>query len=269
MKNNKINFEEIKYLVPDYITGNLDANEKLIVENAIKESEEVNAFYKETKATFEFARSVKFKEPSQQYWNNLLPRIHQRMESEKERKAARNPLSILWKILVPVAAVIIIFIIYQLATSPEKQIVKNNTFIEEKKEIKDNNTEKQQNENQNQKQSIDKQTDKKKDNIEQENPDNSKQNNSPHKTTKRTAKTDYESVNYGNLANNNNPGDNMIKENVMNDDKDEFASAEIDESSITVSGQNAGFDEEVERDLNKLDDNEQNSLLEQLSGSNL
>src|SRR5205807_5724471 len=132
--NNKTYIEEIKYLVPDYITGKLDANEKLIVENAIRESEEVKSFYIEMKAALDFAASVKFDEPSQQYWNNLLPRIHQRMESEKDRKAARNPLSILWKIFVPVAAIIIIFIIYQLATSPEKQIVKNNTYIEEKKE---------------------------------------------------------------------------------------------------------------------------------------
>src|SRR5437667_1764759 len=125
------------------------------------------------KAALDFAGSIKFQEPSQQYWNNLLPRIHQRIESEKDRKAARNPLSILWKILVPVAAVIIIFIIYQLATSPENQIVKNNTYIEEKKEIQNNNTDTRQNTN--------KQIEKN-DNIKKENTDNISKPNSQHKT---------------------------------------------------------------------------------------
>jgi|GEM_PF-1242095 len=273
MDNNKINIETIKYLVPDYINGLLDSKDKQIVENAINKSDELKVFYKEMKMTFDFAGNVKYNEPSQQYWNNLLPRIHQRIEEKQEKKAARNPFALLWKILVPVAAIILIFIIYQLATSPGKQIVDKKTYMEEKKEVRNNNIDTQK---------TAQQTEEKKDNIIapknniDNNPDNSGNNviktNNNYKNTSRAAKTDFENVNNEqNIAdyNNNTNNDNVIKEALDTEDKEELASADIDESSITVTGQSAGYDEEIEKDLNKLNDNEQNNLLEQLSSSNL
>lgn len=269
MGNNNINIEAIKYLVPDYITGLLDSKDKQIVENAINDSDEIKAFYNEMKMTFDFAGNVKFKEPSQQYWNNLLPRIHQRIEEKQEKKAARNSFSLLWKILVPVAAIVLIFIIYSIATSPEKQIVKKNTYIEEKREVQGNTD--------SQKTQIQTQPEEKKDDVASQDNSENDDNNSVkpvnnQKTGKRTDRTDYENSNDRQNAadyDNNTGNDNSIKETFESEDKDELASADIDESAITITGQNAGFDEEIEKDLNKLDDNEQKSLLEQLSSSNL
>ena len=267
MGNNNINIEAIKYLVPDYITGLLDSKDKQIVENAINDSDEIKAFYNEMKMTFDFAGNVKFKEPSQQYWNNLLPRIHQRIEEKQEKKAARNPFSLLWKILVPVAAIVLIFIIYSIATSPEKQIVKKNTYIEEKREVKDNSD--------SQKTQIQTKPEGKKDDVaSQDNSGNDDNNSVPpvnsQKITRHTDKTEYENTNNGqNTAEYDNNTNNLIKETFEAEDKEELASADIDESSVTIAGQNAGFDEEIEKDLNKLDDNEQKNLLEQLSSSNL
>ncbi len=254
--NNKLNIEEIKYLIPDYITGHLNENEKHIVENAIRDSEEINNFYKEIKGTFDFAGNVKFEEPPRQYWNNLLPRIHQRIEAEKERKTARNPISILWKILVPVAAVILIFIVYQFVISPEKQIVNNNS-IYEKKEIRDNNTNK---------------VEKTEEHIEEKKDTKTIQNNIDKfnlNKTKRAPKSYNKDTKVEEKIANDKSNDNIIKETNDNNDNEDLASIEVDESSISVTGQAAGFDEEVESDLNKLDVNEQKNLLEQLSTSNM
>jgi hypothetical protein len=264
MNNNKLNIEEIKYLIPDYITGLIDSNNKLIVENALNQSPELKEFYNELKGTFDFVGNVKFQEPSQMYWNNLLPRIHQRIEEIAEKKTVRNPLAFLWKILVPVAAVVLIFIIYQVAFTPEKQLAKfGNSVTTEKKIIKDIVPEKKQEDNLNNTIAED-------NNNESDDIDNSDNNDNAPKQ-KRQPREDYYTPNASeetaeNMNNANN--DTEIKENIFVE-KEEIAAVEIEETAITNSTQGTGFDEEIEGQLKKLDDTEQNNLLEQLSNTNL
>ena len=51
--NNKLNIEEIKYYIPDYITGVINDNDKMIVETALKQSQELKEFYNELNHSLE------------------------------------------------------------------------------------------------------------------------------------------------------------------------------------------------------------------------
>lgn len=139
MKENKLNIEDIKFLVPDYITGSLDGNEMLLVKEAIDKYPEVKEFYNDMKSTFEFVENTKFEEPGLQYFSNLLPRIHQKIEDREEKKKIKSPAALLWKILVPIAAVIILFLVYMIAFNPGDNVNdRNKTMVKTdsvKKEI--------------------------------------------------------------------------------------------------------------------------------------
>ncbi len=142
--NSKINIEEIKFLIPDYITNSLEDKDKLTVESALSESAELREFYNEMKGTFEFVSAVKFEEPSPQYWNSLLPRIHEKLEAKAARKFSWDSITAIWKIIVPVAAVILIFVAYVLLRSPENQISKKQINNEQKENKDSNNSIKQE-----------------------------------------------------------------------------------------------------------------------------
>ena len=122
----KLNIEDIKLLIPDYITGSLSGEEFASVDNAIKNNPEIASLYSDMKSALEFVENVKFEEPVPQYWNNLLPKIHEKIEARNEKKLFKNPIPLIWKILVPVAAIILIAVIYRIATTPENQITKEN-----------------------------------------------------------------------------------------------------------------------------------------------
>jgi hypothetical protein len=123
---NKLNIEEIKLLIPDYITGSLNEEESALVDNAIKSNPEIESLYSDMKNAFDFVEKVKFDEPVPQYWNNLLPKIHEKIEERSEKKFFKNPIPLIWKILVPVTAILLFAVIYRIATTPEKQITKEN-----------------------------------------------------------------------------------------------------------------------------------------------
>ncbi len=117
----------------------------------------------------------------------------------------------------------------------------------------------------------------KENNIAQDNSDNETNENADNenntyvpKVTKKQSQEDYNNYNVTeesaqNVNNQNNP---EIKENLP-DEKEEIAAVEIEETAIINGSQPAGFDEETEKQLKKLDDNEQNNLLEELSNTNL
>src|SRR5258706_3939025 len=122
--NNKLNIGELKYLMPDYISGLLSDNDKLIIENALKSSAELREFYEDVKGTFEFVKNVKFEEPPALYFNTLLPKIHEKIEQRASRKFQWSNIGAMWKIIIPVAAVLLIFIFYMVLKSPEDQLTK-------------------------------------------------------------------------------------------------------------------------------------------------
>lgn len=259
--NNKLNIEEIQFLIPDYITGGLSETEKALVEKSLKESAALNEFYIEMKKTLNFVSSVKFAEPVPQYWNSLLPRIHDKIESREAKGFSWDKVAAIWKVLVPVAAIVLIAFVYFLVKPSNTQLTEekkiemitndtsgNNDSVKEEKQVeKKNETE----------------IVKEKDN-DIRSYETDKQNN----TIKRNTVKYFDEIVKDEVNNN---GNNVIKENIKEDIKDEqlVLDDDIEETSIFASGETTGLDEETVNELKKLDDSEQTKLLEELINSNL
>ncbi len=260
--DNKLNIEEIKYLIPDYITGSLNDKDKLLVENAIQESSELREMYEDMSGAFRFVSNAKFKEPPAQYWNTLLPKIHEKIEAKSSKKFSWGSASAIWKIIIPAAAVLLIFIVYQLLKSPEDQMTKKE---KEEKQIENiqkdsgNNTKQEIKEEKKQK------VETKENDVVKENPVNIK---TP-KLFKKNKIINEPKVSFDNVAQDNKASNNEnIKEN--NDrDNEEFASIDPDDISVFSGNPADGIDDETESELNKLNTNEKDQLIEDLMKSNL
>jgi hypothetical protein len=255
--NNKLNIEEIQLLIPDYITGGLSETEKAQVEKVLKESPELNEFYIEMKETLHFVSSVKFPEPAPQYWNTLLPRIHDKIERRQSEGFSWDKIAAFWKVLVPVAAIVLIALVYFLVKpsntqlTEEKKIEKitndtsgNNDRIKEEKQVEKKNESEIVKENDNE--------------LKSDGTD--RQNN----TVKRNTVNYFDEIVKDEVNNN---GNSQIKDNVK--DEQLVLDDDIDETSIFASGETTGLDEETVNELKKLDDSEQRKLLEELINSNL
>lgn len=254
--NNKLNIEELKFLIPDYITGQINDADKTVIEKALLESPELREFHNEMKGVFGFVDKVKFEEPSPQYWANMLPRIHERIEKQEAKSLSSGfswgKISAFWKVLVPVAAVILIAVIYFAIKPSETQMTKDDS---RKKEniIKDTNSDRQK---------INKQED-------------TNDKKSPENIVKEKPEQNIEKVIKKRKSPVNNEG-NFVKEETPEKPeeeqipvKEEFTAIEVDELSVFATGEGAGFDEEIENDLKNLNNNEQNLLLKELENSNL
>lgn len=260
--NSKLNTEEIKFMIPDYITGTLNDTERAQVDEALKNSSELQEFYSEMKGTFELVSSVKYTEPAPQYWNSLLPRIHDRIESREAKGFSWDNISAIWKVLVPIAAVILIAVIYYIAKPSETQLTdkKKTEEIKKNEQIK-NDTSKDENNSKNEKIEQNKVTEEKKnDNIVKE---QNLQNNKSYIIKKNSVKPDNAT------ANKEVKDDNKIIKEIPEVVKDEQLASDIEETSLFADGEASGFDEETESDLKKLNDNEQQLLLKELENTNL
>jgi multidrug efflux pump subunit AcrB len=252
--NNKLNIEELKYLVPDYITGQLSDADKASVEEALTEFVELREFHNELKGTFEFVNTVKFEEPSPQYFSNLLPRIHQRIEEQESRKFSWDKIASMWKVLVPVAAIVVIALVYYMVKQSDTQMTKD-----EQKKI----------ENINKDTNKDKQPDKKESEVKQ--PENNQDNIVKEKDVQKPDNTVKErkafKIENDNTAKDETPVNNDNNEQIPV--KEEMAAIEIEDTSVFSTGEGAGIDEELENDLKKLDNKELDLLLNELLKSNL
>ena len=255
--NNKLNIEEVQLLIPDYITGGLSETDRALVESAISESAELNEFYIEMKETLNFVSSVKFPEPAPQYWNTLLPRIHDKIESRQSQGFSWDKVAAYWKVLVPVAAILLIALVYLLVKPSNTQLTeekkiekitndtsKNKDSVKEEKQVEEKNET-----------NIVKEQD-----YERKSEKTDRQNND----TKRNTVKYYDEIVKDEVNNNSNDllkEDFKIEQLVLDDD--------IEETSIFASGESSGLDEETVNELRKLDDSEQTKLLEELINSNL
>jgi transposase-like protein len=264
--NNKLNIEELKYLIPDYITGALDENEKLLVDNALKESAELREFYNEAKNTLEFVSNVKFEEPPAQYWNNLLPRIHEKIDARAAKKFSWDNISAIWKIIVPVAAVILFFIIYQLVKSPENQITKKQEN-KEQKVITDSSSNVKNEVKEEKKEQVEKKDDNAANNIKG---NDSKVIKEP-KFGKRNSNLKHQNVPEDNLAqkNKDNNSEDLNNDRDNNIANEEFALIETEENSILPGHVLGAMDDETESELNNLNGNEKDQLIENLLKTDL
>lgn len=256
----KINIEEIRLMIPDYVTGSLGETEKKYVEEAIAENAELREFYMEMKEAFSFVDSVIPEEPSPAYWNNLLPRIHERIEQQQSAGFSWEKLSVFWKVFAPVAAILLIAVIYFALRPSEVQITEDKkTENVTRDSMKNPDKQQDVNSNENKKESIDKQNE-----LVKESPDFK----TPNTVEQRNNYRSHDVPNDGQTAKDIVPKDE-IREAATDAPKDENLAADIEESSIFASGEGAGLDEETEDELKKLDDNDRNMLLEELMHSNL
>ncbi|MBE2226341.1 MAG: zf-HC2 domain-containing protein [Ignavibacteria bacterium] len=259
--NSKLNIEEIQLLIPDYISGELSDSERSLVESALSESAELNEFYIEMKETLNFVSSVKFTEPAPQYWNTLLPRIHEKIENRQSKGFSWDNVTALWKVLVPVAAVILIALVYFLVKPSATQLT------EEKKIEKitndtsgDNNNVKEDKQEENQEDRKDEKSivnEQKKESV------NDAAENRSYIIKKYWVRY-YDEIVKDETANNvtDRSYKNMKIEQIVLDD-------DIEGTSIFVTDENSGLDDETINELKKLDDNERSLLLEELVNSNL
>lgn len=262
---NKHNIEELKYLLPDLITGQISEEDKLRLEGAMENSAELGELYNSLKNSFDFVGNVKSVEPSPEYWNNLLPRIHQRIEEKEAASFSWDKVASYWKVLVPIAAVILIAVVYYLAV-PSKNELTEKEKIE--KIIKDTNKENIQKKDEEDSKNIDRSPGITNDNKNKNDIEKNKQNERKNMINKR-----------------NRTGDDIVKEDVNksieeskeaiqpNENNDQLTDvqleSDIESTSVFAEGEAGGLGEEIENELSKLDDREKSSLLEELENSNL
>lgn len=255
-------FEEIQLLIPDYITGSLDEQDKSRVEKALNESTELRAFYNDMKSALDFVGTVKFEEPSPQYWNNLLPRIHEKIDARASRGFSWEKIAALWKVIVPVAAVVLIAVVYLLVKNPSEQQFSDRNVITNSQ----NNTSKENTEN--------KQKEVTQPEKTQELANNTLNNTQETKTVKRVSKPKETTPSNDNITqvNNNtqNTDENPVIGNNDINDNNEIASLNVDETTLfPAAGTETNIDEETQSAINKLDDTEKDKLLEELTKTNL
>lgn len=249
---NKLNIEEIKLLLPDYITGSLSSEDAALVESAIKSNSEIEDLFFNMRDALQFVENVKFEEPVPQYWNNLLPKIHEKIEARNEKKLFKNPIPLIWKILVPVAAVILIAVIYRIATSPENQITKDNQQnIQKESQVEP----KQQKQLADEKKTSDTV-------IKSENNNNVKiEKKAPLPVFKKELK---EPENKENLAKNENEAEKNENELLA-----QLSSDELNDISEINSVEANSTEEELDNEIQNLNNSEKEALLLELENSNL
>lgn len=255
--NNKLNIEELKYLIPDYITGQITDADKAAVEEALKESAELMEFHSELKGTFAFVDTVQLEEPSPQYFTNLLPRIHQRIEDGEAKKFSWDKITAFWKVLVPVATIVVIALVYYMVKQSDTQLTKDDQKKIEnikKDSSKDNNKPEEKKQPESQKPELKQPEDN---NIVKQ-----KENHKPYVKERNVFTPENKST-----AKEETPAnDNNNQQLPVNED---VAAIEVEDISVFSTGESAGIDEELENDLKKLDNKEQDVLLKELQNSNL
>lgn len=248
MKKNH-NIEELKYLVADHLTGLISKEDNDVLEKALQDSVELREFRDEMKRTLEFVKNVKIDEPSSNYWNSLLPRIHQRIEENESSSFSWDNIASLWKILVPVAAILLIAIIYYIARPVDPGVTKDEKTIEEiKKDSSQDKIEKKS-------EGV---TPKTGNTVKEELPIENRRIDK-----KKLNKTDQKNIvkEEAPLIDGKEPNQEPVNENL--------ASIDIEEISVFGSGEAAGLDEETENELKKLNDNQLQSLIQDLEQVNL
>lgn len=259
--NSKMEIEELKELIPDFITGDISEVNKVRVESALSSSEEFMKFYNEMKNTLDFVQNVNPDEPPTVYWSSLLPRIHQRIEEKKTHGFSLEKVLSYWKVFTPIAAVILIAVIYLAVKQPEHDITKE----DKKKE----NIQKDSSLKESKKQEFRKE-DKAPEIEDKNNVTGNDDIYSPKVIHKeRIVKTPLNEENNELVKEDNQFKQNDNNSNTNSQNSENIAAIDIDDVSILATGEGAGLDEETEDELKKLNDNEKVNLLEELVNSNL
>lgn len=118
--------EELLYSLPDYINGQI-RDQKLIseIETEIANNPDFKLEYENLKNTFSFLEKTNFEEPSEAYFNNLLPNIRAKLDAQKQKKRFNilDYLAPSLKYVLP--AFCIMFIVYVYTKNPSIEQVAN------------------------------------------------------------------------------------------------------------------------------------------------
>lgn len=107
--------EELLFHLPDYVTGKItDENLILRIQSEINSNPEFKNEYDSLKDTFSKIKDLKFSDPPEHYFNNLIPEINDKIANQNVSKGISGffKLSNLIKYAIPaVSVVLLIFII--------------------------------------------------------------------------------------------------------------------------------------------------------------
>lgn len=99
--------KKIKYLIPDYFSEELSTKDKQIISEHLKSCSKCNYGYVQLGKLFDQLKNEKLQEPPHQYWINLLPKIHNRIENKKSGFTGE----FIKKVSIPLAAALLAIII--------------------------------------------------------------------------------------------------------------------------------------------------------------
>jgi hypothetical protein len=115
--------EELLENLPDYINGRIENSElKNAINSEISSNSEFKKEFESLNNTFKSINNFSFTEPPDYYFNNLLPRINDRIYTASKSNNFKKSFSAIWKFGLPVTAVILMFIGY-------KTFYNNNEYI--------------------------------------------------------------------------------------------------------------------------------------------
>jgi len=116
MNSNFKNKDDLFFLIPDFLEGNITDSEILKkIELKIKSDDTFRQEINDIRTSISFLKKAEFPEPGPAYFNNLLPRINIRMESQQRDNGLLNifRLSRIWKYAVTVIPVLLLLFIYK------------------------------------------------------------------------------------------------------------------------------------------------------------
>jgi len=127
--NKSINNEELIYSLPDYIAGKI--NDKGIqnkIEEEIRNNDGFRQEYELLKETYSSLKNLEFSEPPAHYFNNLIPRLNQRIENENKFSFAHLfRLANLFKYALPAVTVVCVILLITFTNKSNKD---ENMFIQ-------------------------------------------------------------------------------------------------------------------------------------------
>lgn len=127
--NKNINKEDLIYSLPDYITDKLnDEGIKFRIEEEIRNNNVFRQEYELLKETYSSLKNLEFSEPPAHYFNNLIPRLNQRIENEDKFSFAHLfRLANLFKYALPAVTVVFIIVIITFTNKSNKD---ENMFVQ-------------------------------------------------------------------------------------------------------------------------------------------
>jgi hypothetical protein len=127
--NKNINNEDLIYSLPDYITGKLnDKGIKFRIEEEIRNNNGFRQEYELLKETYTSLKNLEFSEPPAHYFNNLIPRLNQRIENESKFSFVHLfRLANLFKYALPAVTVVCVILLITFTNKSNKD---ENMFVQ-------------------------------------------------------------------------------------------------------------------------------------------